>query len=181
MTARWIKLVVAVAVTAVSSLVIGPGASAAPQGDTATDLSAWEPQLIYQGLAPLPPGATSVTRDGCTAPSSHIHRYVAAYTSQVLDLGDGYSSANGGTNCAWVQKVGGTQGERSLLGIRVSRCATVPVGGDCESAGDWDTDSDRYYQYAGAVSVGRTDGRCVLIETKYFVDFWSNQLAHRCG
>ncbi|WP_329102179.1 hypothetical protein OG792_23160 [Micromonospora sp. NBC_01699] len=76
-----------------------------------------------------------------------------------------YSSANGGTNCAWAQKnVNRTTAEP--LGIALYRCATGNPNAACNPTAV-DTDSGNFQYYAGPVRVTGTAGGCILIQVIY--------------
>ncbi|CAM3910112.1 Secreted protein [Nocardiopsis gilva] len=75
-----------------------------------------------------------------------------------------YSSANGGTNCAWAQKnVNRDKSEPLTLFLGV--CPTGDPRNPCEPIGKSDFGNFRYY--AGPVEINDTAGRCIMVSVRY--------------
>ncbi|WP_157970796.1 hypothetical protein [Nakamurella deserti] len=68
-----------------------------------------------------------------------------------------YSTANGGTNCIIAKKSGAWAGRKTYMNVAIWR-------DDHRASGDYPYvayDSGAYRSYAGAVSIPRTNGRCI--------------------
>ncbi|WP_157848309.1 hypothetical protein [Streptomyces exfoliatus] len=75
-----------------------------------------------------------------------------------------YSTSNGGTNCAVVVDTYFGSSTLKDMYIHIMRCpASTTPGSICAADGANPVDADRYYTYAGPVSVTSMAGRCVRI------------------
>lgn len=119
----------------------------------------------------------AVTREGCTA---NHHHAVPGYNLRVYM---GYSSADNGTNCAWVEKTSGTS-VRTPLGIGMAKCVSAAYNGrySCPITGTWSFAHDNYFLYAGPVWQRGTNGKCIWIEVAYQGrNWWTPFAIHHCG
>ncbi|MEU6076952.1 hypothetical protein [Micromonospora sp. NPDC047074] len=76
-----------------------------------------------------------------------------------------YSSANGGTNCAWAQK-NLNRDKAEHMEVFIGRCATNNPGYPCEPL-VFDRDPGTYQYYAGPVQITGTAGRCIMVYVVY--------------
>jgi len=93
----------------------------------------------------------------------HYHRFNNAVTIYLY-----YSSANGGTNCAWAQKET-RRGTADYMDIWIGRCSTGnPSRCSLEDNITWSEPDYGYFRYyAGPVQITATAGRCIAIYVWY--------------
>lgn len=116
------------------------------------------------------------TREGCTGTlfdRTHDGR---------IDVYVGYTSADGGTNCAWAEKHNGSTAQREDLGVSLYRCMAGTRDGAVDCWVDLGPASQRapFYLYAGPVSLSPTAGRCIVVDT-WYRGVYDHTKAGRCG
>ncbi|MEO3742091.1 hypothetical protein [Plantactinospora sp. B5E13] len=122
--------------------------------------------LVALGVvaAPGPASAHAKLSPGGSCPGSELSPHRDFFNGQV-SVFVYYSSANGGTNCAWAQKNVG-RGTAQYLNVGIGVCPTGNPGFPCEPV-DFDDDRNAWEYYAGPVRVDNTAGRCIMIWAEY--------------
>lgn len=121
----------------------------------------------------------NLVREGCS--SNHYHS--VSHSGETLRVYMGYSSASGGTNCAWVEKTAHT-GVRTDLAIRMGKCVAGNYNGraSCPLDGLWAVQDGDFFLYAGPVWKYGTASRCIWIQIAYRGSAYSTPFpVHHCG
>jgi hypothetical protein len=140
--------------------------------------------LLLLGLGQSPAQATTepgvaVIRDNCEA--THYHQVTRG--GDRLRIYIRYYAREGGTNCAWVEKLDSTSSSTDL-GIRMAKCVAGNYEGasSCPISGSWAPARGNYRLYAGPVWQIGTSMRCIWIQITYRGSAWGNPFAiHHCG
>ena len=94
-----------------------------------------------------------------------------------------YSSANGGTNCMWVQKET-HRGHQDDMVLVFQRCATGNPSNPCNptlTRRDPETGGGSFQFYAGPLQFGQADNRCIRFRVRIHGNWtaWSGRI--NCG
>jgi hypothetical protein len=99
-----------------------------------------------------------------TCPGTELSPHLDAYGG-AISIFIYYSSADGGTNCAWAQK-NLNRDKSEHMEVFIGRCGTGHATYPCEPL-VFDRDSGNYQYYAGPVQVTGTADRCILVYVVY--------------
>lgn len=118
--------------------------------------------LLAAGLAvgATPAAAHTKLSPSPSCPGGEIRHGHETFSQGTVTVFIDFSSANGGTNCAWGQKQF-ARGTPTSMNLQLARCATGNPNNACNPTAIVG-DPGNWSYYVGPVSVSSAAGRCIM-------------------